>query len=77
MSVWPENWRAWCLFLEFQTQWRTAGMTGVRVGLEYLPLMQRLDRVARNADDWEDLFTDVRVMEIAALDQMAEQAAST
>ena len=52
-------------------------MTGVRVGLEYLPLMQRLDRVARNADDWEDLFADVRVMEIAALDQMAEQAAST
>lgn len=41
------------------------------MGLEYLPLMQRLDRMAADAADWEHLFADVRVMELAALEQMA------
>ena len=73
-EVWPENWPAWCLFAELSTQWRTAGMAGARVGLDYGPLFARLDRIAADRDEWEQLFQDVRVLEAAALDQMSQPA---
>lgn len=57
------------------TQWRTAGMAGVRCGLDYTVLMARLDRIAADRDEWEQLMADVRVLEIAALNRMAETAA--
>lgn len=69
-EVWPDCWPAWCLFVELGTQWRSAGMAGVRTGLDYGPLFARLDRIAASRDEWEQLFQDVRVLEAAALDQM-------
>ncbi len=35
MAVWPENWPAVQLFVALGTQWRRAGMTGARSGLDY------------------------------------------
>lgn len=57
------------------TQWRTGGMAGVRLGLDYVPLFARLDRIAPDREEWEQLFADVRVLEAAALDRMTETAA--
>lgn len=33
-----ENWPAFSLFLDLQTQWTFAGMTAIRVGLDYSKL---------------------------------------
>jgi len=57
------------------TQWRTAGMNGVRVGLDYGVLFARLDRMGLSRDDWEQMFNDVRVLEFAAINRMTETAA--
>lgn len=72
MEVWPENWEAWRLFCEFSGQWRTAGMNGIRFALDYTPLFLRMDHLGLSDEEWNDLFADVRAMEAAALEQMAE-----
>lgn len=35
LGIWPENWPAVRLFVALSTQWRRAGMTGARTGLDY------------------------------------------
>lgn len=69
-EVWPENWPAWCLFEEMRGQWRTAGMNGARVALDYGVLFARMDRMRLADDDWHQLYHDIRVMEDAALLRM-------
>lgn len=71
-ELWPENWPAWCLFEELQTQWRTAGLAGTRYGLDYAVLFARLDRLAPDADHWDQLYADVRVLEAAALEHLSK-----
>lgn len=66
-EVWPENWAAWCLFAELDTQWHRAGMNGARTGLMYAVLWERLDRLQLTPADWLQLYDDVRVLEQAAL----------
>jgi hypothetical protein len=73
VEVWPENWPAYLLFTSLQTQWNV-GMGG-RAGLKYEALYPLLDRQTDTPEQWQQLFDDVRVMEYAALDQMAEDAA--
>lgn len=68
VHVWPENWRAWTLFLTLTTQW-FVGMGG-RTGLRYESLYPLLDRLAGSEQEWERLFDDVQVMERAALGAM-------
>ncbi len=65
VEVWPENWRAFSLFTKLRTQWN-AGMGGP-IGLRYEAVYPLIDREAENAEDWNDLFDDVRVIESAAL----------
>lgn len=48
---------------------------GGRCGLRYEALYPLLDRTAGTPERWHELFDDVRVMEYAALSQMAEDAA--
>jgi hypothetical protein len=67
-EVWPENWPIFSLFLNLQTQWQT-GMAG-SVGLRYEALYPLLDR--HFADDWQQAFDDMRVMERAALEAMRD-----
>jgi hypothetical protein len=55
-----------------QTQW-TVGFGG-RTGLRYEALYPLLDRMGLPQDEWEDLFDDVRTLEIAALTQMNEDS---
>jgi len=53
--------------MAMSTQWRTAGMAGDAVGLDYgaLPTVLRMGGVPRK--DWPAVFDDLRVMEEAAL----------
>lgn len=70
-EVWPENWRAFCLFSDMQTQWRV-GMSGP-TGLDYTVLFHKLDRLGLTTDEYDELESDIRVMEFAALDVIHEK----
>lgn len=72
VEVWPDNWPAFALFARVQTQWNV-GMGG-RCGLRYEALYPLLDRATETEEQWDELFDDVRVMEYAALKQMADDA---
>lgn len=72
VEVWPENWPVWRLWLEMATQWRYAGMSGTRTGLDYTPLMARMERMRLSDEDWESTFADIRSMELAAMEQMRD-----
>lgn len=74
LEIWPENWQAYLLFTSLQTQWNVGGMGG-RTGLRYEALYPLLDRQTDTPEQWQQLFDDVRVMEYAALSQMADDAA--
>lgn len=70
VDVWPENWAAVEAFDRMGTQWRV-GMSGP-TGLDYaaIPAVFRFLRVPR--DRQSNVFEDVRVMETAAIEKMAE-----
>lgn len=70
-EVWPENWPAFSLFTQLQTQWR-AGASGV-YGLDYNVLFARLDRMALSPQQYEEFEEDIRTMEFAALAAMNER----
>ncbi len=58
--------------MTLETQWRMS-MKGP-TGLDHNVLFARLDRMNLSADDYEDLDSDIRAMEIAALAAMNEKA---
>lgn len=65
VGLWPENWPALRLFLDFRTQWRT-GFNGP-VGLDYGVIQHELDRRKLSPDEYDDLMDCMRVIEQAAL----------
>lgn len=71
VDVWPENWQAVTLFADLQTQWRVAGMGGL-LGLDYNVLFKKLDRMRLNDEQYDQLESDVRVMEFEALATMSK-----
>jgi hypothetical protein len=71
VEVWPENERAYFLFIDLQTQWRV-GMGGA-TGLDYLVLFAKLDRMKLTDEDASDLEQDIRAMEHEALRAMSER----
>jgi hypothetical protein len=73
IEVWPENWLAFDLFTRLQTQWQV-GMRGP-TGLRYEAAYPLIDRIAKNGEQWDGLLDDLRTMEIAALNQMAQDRA--
>ncbi len=72
VDVWPENWAAVSLFADLQTQWRAAGMGGF-IGLDYNVLFRKLDRMALDNEQYNQLEDDIRVMEYEALSVMSKQ----
>lgn len=70
IQVWPENQQAFGLFVDLQTQWR-AGFGGL-YGLDYCAAHGELALLELTPQQKRDLMDDLRVMEAAALDQMAE-----
>ena len=73
VEVWQINWDAFCLFLDCETQWRTAGtMAGVIwTGLDYAAV----DVVMRRTAPGSATFEDLRILETEALDVFREQTA--
>lgn len=71
VEVWPENWRAFDLFRWASTQWRVGA--GGATGLDYNPLLHKMDRMGLEADEYEALEADIRVMEFAALEAMSKK----
>jgi hypothetical protein len=74
-EVWPDGWAAWSLFEELSGQWRCRGMDARPFALDYTPLLMRLDRMHLDDAAWRELYADVRVLEAAALEQMARNQA--
>ena len=73
--VLPENWEAVTLFLKCCTQWRHAGMAGVRTGLDY----SGVDVVMRRTDieDPQDAFWRLQQIESEVLAALAEKQDQT
>lgn len=70
-EVWPENWPVWMLYCQIANQWR-AGFGGA-YALDYGVLFTFLDRQQITPEEWQEAFTDIRVIEAAALDTMSKQ----
>ena len=70
VEVWPENHAAFNLFYSLRTQWRV-GMGGP-TGLDYAAVYPLLDRAAKDPQEWDELFSDIQVMEGTALKQMSD-----
>lgn len=68
--MWPENWPAFNLFSSLRTQWFVGfgGPTGLRYESAY-PL---LDRMSLSTAEWDQMFSDLQVMEAAALQQISD-----
>lgn len=73
MDVWPDNVLAVSVFESMFTQWRRAGMNGIRVGLDYTALSPVLSIRGIPKKQWPELFEDLRVMEDAALEHLSKQ----
>lgn len=71
-EVWPENWSAFVLFSDLQTQWRVGGMGGV-IGLDYNVMFHKLDRMSLAGDDYAQLEDHIHAMERQALTTMNEK----
>lgn len=74
-TYWPENAQVIYLFIQLLTQWRV-GMSGP-TGLDYAAVYPLLDRKAADSEEWDQLFDDLRVMESAALEAIADQREQT
>lgn len=68
VEIWAENERSVDVFISMGTQWRV-GMAGA-TGLDYgpLPFVMRTQGIKRS--DWTTILDDIRVMEMAALEEM-------
>jgi hypothetical protein len=68
-EVWPENWRAVEMLINMATQWRTSfsGFTG----MDYNVLFRLMDEEGIAGEEWKQFFSDMRVLEAAALEQMS------
>ena len=58
-------WHLWC---QVSGQWRY-DMSGARA-LDYGPLFTLMDRLRLADADWQQMFSDIRTIERAALDRM-------
>jgi hypothetical protein len=68
VELWPDNVRAWELFLKVGTQWRS-GPNGV-IGLDHNVVHRYLDRLKLSDEDWDQLMEDIVVMELQALEML-------
>ena len=71
VGIWPENRLSVEVFLSMRTQWRT-GMNGP-TGFDYgLPLSRVLRHLRVPADRRDEVFSDLQLMESAALSAIYE-----
>ncbi len=68
LEIWPENEVAFELFLSLRSQW-LVGMAGA-TGLNYGVLFHKMDRMELTPERYDELESQVRVLEYAALNEM-------
>lgn len=71
VAVWPDNWMAFQLLCDAQTQWRVG--VGGATGLDYQAVFALMAFRGIDADLRLQLFDDLQVMELAALEQMSKK----
>lgn len=70
LDIWPENWDSWLFWLQIHTQWRVGGLGGL-IGLDYTPVLMLMEKLHLTEDGWKALWSDVRAMEAAVLNDRA------
>lgn len=70
IEVWPENWPSFDLFYRLRTQWFV--VFGGPTGLRYEAVYPLLDRMDLSTAEWDLMFSDLQVMEAAALQQISD-----
>ena len=71
VEVWPDNVLAVAVFVSMGTQWRCAGSGPYGLDYNVLPTVMRY--VGVKAEDEQEVFDDLRVLEDAALGKMQEK----
>lgn len=71
--MWPDNALAVDVFVDLGTQWR-CGNAGL-YGLDYAAIPAVMDMHDINASDRGEVFRALRVMELAAIDEMGRYKA--
>lgn len=73
IGVWPENWQSVHFFMDYcRTQWRVGGAGGA-TGLDYTAVLACLRALRLGRERNDELFSDVRVMEAAALEAISNK----
>lgn len=71
VEILPGNELVYEMFAKLDTQWRV-GMNGP-TGLDYNVVYLRMDRMGLAPDEYDELESDLRTMEIAALNEMRKK----
>lgn len=74
LEIWPDNEPALNIFRLVGTRWRIPPMGGVPIGLIWSDIYPLMDRQGLDNAGWNDLHSDLIVMEAAAMDTMREFA---
>ena len=67
VEIWPDNERAYELFLRIGTRWMHSPMGGVPTGLRWEALYPLMDRLGLDSSEWNDLHECLMVMESEAI----------
>ena len=73
VEYWPDVREAVHLFSRVRTQWRVGA--GGATGLDYSSIYPLMDRMGLSVEQWDELLSDIQVMEIEALVAMRETGA--
>lgn len=65
IEVWPENLPALEMFQRIGTRW-VVGIGGI-LGIRWEAVYPLMDRLGLSREAWDDLLSDMEVMELAAL----------
>lgn len=74
LPVFPDNWQSFRVFTAMRTQWRyVSGMAGmIATGLDYSALAEVWERTKTPKKDRDAIFSDLVIMEAAAMEIMNE-----
>jgi hypothetical protein len=71
LELWECNAQSFAVFSRLMTQWRIAP-SGRPYGLDYSVIEPVMRLTGVPSDDWQDVFSDIRIMEDEALDKLRE-----